>query len=64
MSNPHPEPASALQVHIRFEASRLSAECLARAYEQIVPIVGRTTVAVNTKTKVHSPPSHQTQEDY
>ena len=56
MTTSHQENASTLQVRISFELSRFSAEILARAYEQIVPIVCRPTVAVNAKTQGHSPP--------
>ncbi len=48
--------SSALEVHIRFEVSRLSARHLARAYEQIVPIVCRTIRDINPKAQLHSPP--------
>jgi hypothetical protein len=34
-----------LKIHVRFEASRLADECLANAYEQVVPLVRRTTAA-------------------
>lgn len=34
-----------LEIHVRFEASHITSECLASAYEQIVPLVRRTTSA-------------------
>lgn len=34
-----------LEIHVRFEASRVAGECLANAYEQVVPLVRRTTAA-------------------
>ena len=34
-----------LEVHVHFEASRIAGECLANAYEQIVPLVRRSTAA-------------------
>jgi hypothetical protein len=34
-----------LEIHVRFEASRVADECLANAYEQVVPLVRRTTAA-------------------
>lgn len=34
-----------LKIQVRFEASRVAGECLANAYEQVVPLVRRTTAA-------------------
>lgn len=34
-----------LKIHVQFEASRVAGECLANAYEQIVPLVRRATSA-------------------
>ena len=48
--------ASELEVHISFEVSRLSADCLAAAYEQIVPIVCRSTVDISPHNKTKSAP--------
>jgi hypothetical protein len=38
------KPQKSLEVHVSFEASRVSSECLASAYEQIVPLVRRSTL--------------------
>lgn len=39
----HKKSKRELKVHVQFEASRVACECLANAYEQIVPLVRRTT---------------------
>ena len=41
----HQQSKRELKIHVRFEASRIASECLANAYEQIVPLVRRTTAA-------------------
>jgi len=41
----HQKSKRELEIHVRFEASRIACECLANAYEQIVPLVRRTTAA-------------------
>jgi hypothetical protein len=46
----HPQPR---EIHITFEASRLSLSWIAQAYEQVVPLVRRTP----------SRPSRRSQED-
>ncbi|MGH2412389.1 MAG: hypothetical protein ACRDEA_01565 [Microcystaceae cyanobacterium] len=45
-----------LEVHVSFEASRIACECLASAYEQLIPLVGRETSAKGEKTRVNSEP--------
>jgi hypothetical protein len=56
MKPPSQKAIAALEVHIRFENGRFSAECLAKAYEQIIPIVCRTTGDVNPTTQAQSVP--------
>lgn len=41
----HQKSQRELKIHVCFEASRIASECLANAYEQIVPLVRRTTAA-------------------
>jgi len=41
----HQKSKRELEIHVRFEASRIAEECLAKAYEQVVPLVRRTTTA-------------------
>lgn len=41
----HQKSKRELKIKVRFEASRIAGECLANAYEQVVPLVRRTTVA-------------------
>lgn len=36
------EKSKKLEVHVVFESSRVASECLAQAYERVVPITRRT----------------------
>lgn len=36
------EKSKKLEVHVAFESSRVASECLAQAYERVVPITRRT----------------------
>jgi hypothetical protein len=42
------KPQNDLEVHVSFEVSRVASECLAGAYEQIVPLV-RRSISVYTE---------------
>lgn len=48
-----------LEIHVRFESNRVTSECLASPYEQIVPLVRRTTEATGSQTSVKSEPTEQ-----
>lgn len=48
-----------LEVHVRFEASHVASECLANAYEQIVPLVRQATKASKEKTNVLPQPTER-----
>lgn len=50
MSRHQKKQKSALEVKVSFEASRVASECLASAYEQIVPQVSSCTSASRKKT--------------
>lgn len=49
----------ALEVKVSFEASRIASECLASAYEQIVPQVSCCTSASRKKTNAKPEPPQQ-----
>ncbi len=42
-----------LEIHVRFESNHITSESLASAYEQIVPLVRRTTSASGSQTSVN-----------
>ena len=48
------KPKPVLEVKISFEASRIASECLASAYEQIVPQVSCCTSTSRKKTNAKS----------
>ncbi len=43
MSSQKPKKRLSLKVQVSFEASRVSDDCLASAYEQVIPVRKRTT---------------------
>jgi hypothetical protein len=43
MARREPKQPKTLEVSVRFDPSRLSPTCVAQAYEQVVPIMHRTT---------------------
>ncbi|MEM8715498.1 MAG: hypothetical protein AAGE92_06915 [Cyanobacteria bacterium P01_G01_bin.4] len=45
-----------LSVKVSFESNRLAAECLAHAYDQLVPLVGRPIVLNSQLEPVPSKP--------
>lgn len=49
----------ALEVQVSFEASRIASECLASAYEQIVPQIRCCTSASRKKTDANPEPQQQ-----
>lgn len=44
MSSQKPKKRPKIKVQVSFEASRVSDDCLAAAYEQVVPVRSRTTL--------------------
>jgi hypothetical protein len=50
---------AALEVKVSFEASRIASECLASAYEQIVPQIRCCTSASRKKTNAKPEPPQQ-----
>jgi hypothetical protein len=53
----HRQPPKTREIHTTFEPSRLSPSWVAQAYEQIVPIVRRTTSRVADPGRDHPEPS-------
>ena len=49
----------ALEVHVRFEVSHVALECLASAYEQIVPQVRSCTSASRERSNIKPEPTQQ-----
>lgn len=60
MSRRQKQRKPALEVKVSFEASRIASECLASAYEQIVPQVSSCTAASRNQTNAQ-PESPQQQ---
>ena len=54
MSRRQKKRQPALEVKVSFEASRIASECLASAYEQIVPQVSCCTSTSRKKTNAKS----------
>ncbi len=46
------KPRGNLEVRVRFEPVRIERECLANAYEQVVPIRRRVVVSIETRPAV------------
>jgi hypothetical protein len=59
MSRRQKKQKPALEVKVSFETSRIASECLASAYEQIVPQVCSCTSASKKKTNAKSEPLGQ-----
>jgi len=59
MSRRQKKRQPALEVKVSFEASRLVFECLASAYEQIVPPVHSCTSASREKTNAKPEPAQR-----
>lgn len=57
MARREPRKIVALEVRTMFEPSRLSAECIARAYERLLPVARRTlTPRLNNRTEERDEP--------
>jgi hypothetical protein len=50
-----PPPRKPREVHVRFESSHLAADCLADAYERLVPIRRRQLTSAPTLQPVDTP---------
>ena len=48
-------PRKPLEVHVRFESSHLAEDCLADAYERLVPILRRQLASAPTLQSVDTP---------
>ena len=59
MSRRQKKRQQVLEVKVSFEASRIACECLASAYEQIVPQVSCCTSASRKKPNTKSEPPQQ-----
>jgi hypothetical protein len=59
MSRRQKKRQPALEVKVSFEASRIASECLASAYEQIVPQVRCCTSASKKKTNAEPEPQQR-----
>lgn len=60
MSSREPKKRRVLKVHVSFEASRMADECLAAAYEQVIPLVSRVTPGLSAA--VDSQPTRRSGE--
>lgn len=59
MSSQKPKKRQILKVQVSFEASRVSDECLACAYEQVLPVVARATLAGSQQTPKQKEPTRE-----
>ena len=50
-----PPPRKLREVHVRFESSHLAEDCLAEAYERLVPILRRQLTPAPTLQPVDTP---------
>ena len=55
MSSQKPKKRLILKVQVSFEVSRMSDECLAGAYEQVIPVHRRVAQADSQQPSKHSP---------
>ena len=63
MSSRSSKKRKELKVVVSFEASRMASECLACAYEQVVPLVSRTTPDAGSQLPlVHAQPPSSVEE--
>ena len=58
-----PKKRRILKVQVSFEASRVSDECLVSAYEQVLPVLARATLAGSQQTPKQKEPTRETVED-
>ncbi len=63
MSSQKPKKRPILKVQVSFEASRVSNDCLASAYEQVVPVRSRTTLKDSQHSSKPIEPIRETQEE-
>ena len=57
MSSQKPKKRRILKVQVSFEVSRVSDECLAGAYEQVIPVHSRVAQADSQQPSQHSEPT-------
>ena len=62
MSSRKSKKLAVLKVHVSFETSRVADECLADAYEQVVPLVRRVTASGSQLAAVDSDQIRRTVE--
>ncbi len=62
MSSQLPNKRKQLKVMVSFETSRLADECLASAYEQVVPLVSRATPSQGPSASVETAQAQPAQE--
>lgn len=55
MGRHQPQARKPVEVHVRFEVSHLAEDCLADAYERLVPILRRTLSPAPTPQAVDHP---------
>jgi len=53
------EPIKTVEVHVEFEVSHLAQDCLADAYERLVPILRRSLSPAPTPQQVGHPNSNR-----
>ena len=63
MSSQKPKKRRIIKVQVSFEVSRVSDECLASAYEQVIPVLARATLAGSQPTPKQKEPTRETVED-
>ena len=63
MSSQKPKKRRILKVQVSFEVSRVSDECLASAYLEVLPVVARASLIGNQPTPKQKQPTRETVED-
>ena len=63
MSSQKPKKRPKIKVQVSFEASRVSDNCLASAYEQVVPVHSRTTLKDTQHSSKPIELTRETQEE-
>ena len=63
MSSEKPKKRQILKVQVSFEASRVSDECLASAYLEVLPVVARASLIGSQPTPKQKQPTRETLKD-
>ena len=63
MSSQKPKKRRILKVQVSFEVSRMSDECLASAYLEVLPVVARASLIGSQPTPKQKQPIRETLED-